>query len=98
MCAIMTWGAHEYFMHPIFVLKNGCDITGTIPMMPTKSSFIPSKLEIWNVQQFFHLSFKQKPIRSGTVLTCKPANVTYLFLSDNQLSGPLPNLPRRLEG
>jgi hypothetical protein len=25
MCAIMTWGAHEYFMHPIFVLKNGCD-------------------------------------------------------------------------
>jgi hypothetical protein len=21
----MTWGAHEYFMHPIFVLKNGCD-------------------------------------------------------------------------
>jgi hypothetical protein len=26
MCAIMSWGAHEYFMHPIFVLKNGCDI------------------------------------------------------------------------
>jgi hypothetical protein len=25
MCAIMTWGTHEYFMHPIFVLKNGCD-------------------------------------------------------------------------
>jgi hypothetical protein len=25
MCAIMTWGAYEYFMHPIFVLKNGCD-------------------------------------------------------------------------
>jgi hypothetical protein len=25
MCAIMSWGAHEYFMHPIFVLKNGCD-------------------------------------------------------------------------
>jgi hypothetical protein len=21
----MSWGAHEYFMHPIFVLKNGCD-------------------------------------------------------------------------
>jgi hypothetical protein len=26
MCAIMSWGTHEYFMHPIFVLKNGCDI------------------------------------------------------------------------
>jgi hypothetical protein len=25
MCAIMSWGAHEYFMHPTFVLKNGCD-------------------------------------------------------------------------
>jgi hypothetical protein len=25
MCAIMSWGAHEYVMHPIFVLKNGCD-------------------------------------------------------------------------
>jgi hypothetical protein len=26
MCAIGSWGAHESFMHPIFVLKNGCDI------------------------------------------------------------------------
>jgi hypothetical protein len=26
MCAIMSWGAQEYFMHPFFVLKNGCDI------------------------------------------------------------------------
>jgi hypothetical protein len=25
MCAIISWGAHESFMHPIFVLKNGCD-------------------------------------------------------------------------
>jgi hypothetical protein len=25
MCAIVSWGAHESFMHPIFVLKNGCD-------------------------------------------------------------------------
>jgi hypothetical protein len=23
----MSWGAHESFMHPIFVLKNGCDKT-----------------------------------------------------------------------
>jgi hypothetical protein len=26
MCATVSWGAHESFMHPIFVLKNGCDI------------------------------------------------------------------------
>jgi hypothetical protein len=26
MCATDSWGAHESFMHPIFVLKNGCDI------------------------------------------------------------------------
>jgi hypothetical protein len=25
MCTIMSWDAHEYVMHPIFVLKNGCD-------------------------------------------------------------------------
>jgi hypothetical protein len=25
MCVIVSWGAHESFMHPIFVLKNGCD-------------------------------------------------------------------------
>jgi hypothetical protein len=25
MCATISWGAHESFMHPIFVLKNGCD-------------------------------------------------------------------------
>jgi hypothetical protein len=25
MCATVSWGAHESFMHPIFVLKNGCD-------------------------------------------------------------------------
>jgi hypothetical protein len=25
MCATDSWGAHESFMHPIFVLKNGCD-------------------------------------------------------------------------
>jgi hypothetical protein len=25
MCAIISWDAHESFMHPIFVLKNGCD-------------------------------------------------------------------------
>jgi hypothetical protein len=24
MCATDSWGAHESFMHPIFVLKNGC--------------------------------------------------------------------------
>jgi hypothetical protein len=27
MCATVSWGAHESFMHPIFVLKNGCDKT-----------------------------------------------------------------------
>jgi hypothetical protein len=27
MCATVSWGAHESFMHPIFVLKNGCDTT-----------------------------------------------------------------------
>jgi hypothetical protein len=27
MCATVSWGAHESFMHPIFVLKNGCDMT-----------------------------------------------------------------------
>jgi hypothetical protein len=32
MCAIMTWGAHKYFMHPIFVLKNGCDMLSSISM------------------------------------------------------------------
>jgi hypothetical protein len=26
MCVIIFWGAHESFMYPIFVLKNGCDI------------------------------------------------------------------------
>jgi hypothetical protein len=26
MCATVSWGAHESFMHPIFVLKNGCDM------------------------------------------------------------------------
>jgi hypothetical protein len=25
MCATDSWGTHESFMHPIFVLKNGCD-------------------------------------------------------------------------
>jgi hypothetical protein len=25
MCATVSWGAHESFMHPIFVRKNGCD-------------------------------------------------------------------------
>jgi hypothetical protein len=25
MCATASWGAHESFMHHIFVLKNGCD-------------------------------------------------------------------------
>jgi hypothetical protein len=25
MCATVSWGAHESFMYPIFVLKNGCD-------------------------------------------------------------------------
>jgi hypothetical protein len=25
MCATVSWGAHESFIHPIFVLKNGCD-------------------------------------------------------------------------
>jgi hypothetical protein len=25
MCAIISWGTHESFMHPIFVLKNRCD-------------------------------------------------------------------------
>jgi hypothetical protein len=25
MCATVSWGAHESFMHPIFVLKIGCD-------------------------------------------------------------------------
>jgi hypothetical protein len=25
MCATVSWGAHEFYMHPIFVLKNGCD-------------------------------------------------------------------------
>jgi hypothetical protein len=25
MCVTVSWGAHESFMHPIFVLKNGCD-------------------------------------------------------------------------
>jgi hypothetical protein len=30
MCVTVFWGAHESFMHPIFVLKNGCDnIHGT---------------------------------------------------------------------
>jgi hypothetical protein len=28
MCATVPWGAHESFMHPIFVLKNGCDGPG----------------------------------------------------------------------
>jgi hypothetical protein len=27
MCTIMTWGTHEYFMHPIFVLKMGVTIS-----------------------------------------------------------------------
>jgi hypothetical protein len=26
MCATVSWGAHESFMHPIFILKNGCDM------------------------------------------------------------------------
>jgi hypothetical protein len=25
VCVIISWGAYESFMHPIFVLKNGCD-------------------------------------------------------------------------
>jgi hypothetical protein len=25
VCVTDSWGAHEFFMHPIFVLKNGCD-------------------------------------------------------------------------
>jgi hypothetical protein len=25
MCATIFWDAHESFMHPIFILKNGCD-------------------------------------------------------------------------
>jgi hypothetical protein len=27
MCAIDSWGAHESFKHPIFILKNRCDKT-----------------------------------------------------------------------
>jgi hypothetical protein len=38
MCAIMTWDAHKYFMHPIFVLKNGCDIPSLSPPSPCSSS------------------------------------------------------------
>jgi hypothetical protein len=30
MCATVSWGAHESFMYPIFVLKNGCDTKGFI--------------------------------------------------------------------
>jgi hypothetical protein len=25
MCVIVSWGAHESFMHPYFFLKNGCE-------------------------------------------------------------------------
>jgi hypothetical protein len=38
----MSWGAHEYFMHPIFVLKNGCD-TASVPV--TEKGKIPGKPE-----------------------------------------------------
>jgi hypothetical protein len=26
VCATISWGTHKSFMHPIFVLKNGCDM------------------------------------------------------------------------
>jgi hypothetical protein len=31
MCATGSWGAHESFIHPIFVLKNGCDNYAEVP-------------------------------------------------------------------
>jgi hypothetical protein len=44
MCAIMSWGAHEYFMHPIFVLKNGCD--KATPQFPICTFTFCSLLEL----------------------------------------------------
>jgi hypothetical protein len=36
MCATVSWGAHESFMHPIFVLKNGCDKGTTVDLLRAK--------------------------------------------------------------
>jgi hypothetical protein len=37
MCATVSWGAHESFIHPIFVLKNGCDSKDAQPLQSVKT-------------------------------------------------------------
>jgi hypothetical protein len=34
MCVTDSWGAHESFIHPIFILKNGCDSITIKKKMP----------------------------------------------------------------
>jgi hypothetical protein len=50
MCVTVSWGAHESFMYPIFVLKNGCDTfipyQDNIPYITEISKTINSNLEI----------------------------------------------------
>jgi hypothetical protein len=42
MCATDSWGAHESFMHPIFVLKIGCDIGRRAGLVQLVSASSPS--------------------------------------------------------
>jgi hypothetical protein len=45
----MFWDAHEYFMHPIFVLKNGCDILGVETIHKNQPS---EELDTWSTSRF----------------------------------------------
>jgi hypothetical protein len=67
MCATDSWGAHESFMYPIFVLKNGCD------------TYVAPRVILW---QNIHVSIytdNQKSLHESTSSTHE-TNQTTFFL------------------
>jgi hypothetical protein len=68
MCATVSWGAHESFIHPIFVLKNGCDtsLVMNLEMLLVLSS-ITTKITL-DMNLLFHVTKKNIKIRMGRII------------------------------
>jgi hypothetical protein len=58
MCATVSWGAHESFIHPIFVLKNGCDSRMVLHFSlksTTLSLYLSQKINIYDINDLWFI-------------------------------------------
>jgi hypothetical protein len=75
MCVIVSWGAHESFMHPIFVLKNRCD-SQRLVKLPYGTNHTPHSITDHRIYWFIKCIMGQAHDKSNTadVLRCDVPN------------------------